>query len=209
MNNKYYKVDLHVHTPSSQCYKGDKTENGYWQVLRCAVENEVRVIAITDHNSIEGYEKLIELKEKTLMEYDIVKKYDISEDQKKDLYEKVRLFESVTILLGVEITLNPGIHIIVLSDDKFKDDINLLLDEMGYTSDNRGSDTDIVPEKDIKEFLSNPKLSGKIVLAPHVDSDKGIWKVLDGNYRATIFKSNIISAITCNNSKQLEAICMY
>ena len=30
MDSKFYKVDLHVHTPASKCYTGDKTENGYW-----------------------------------------------------------------------------------------------------------------------------------------------------------------------------------
>ena len=206
MDNKFYKVDLHVHTPASKCYKGDKSEDGYWQILRSAVKNGVRVIAITDHNTIEGYEKLIELKGKTIQEYEIIQKYDIPEQQKNDLQEKINLFDQVSIILGVEITLNPGVHIIVLCSDEAKDDLDSLLDEIGYSSDKRGGDTDIVPEIDIMNFLYDARLSGKIVLAPHIDSDNGIWNVLDGTYRATIFKSSIISAITCNNATQLEKI---
>ena len=108
--------------------------------------------------------------------------------------------------MGVEITLNPGVHIIVLSSEDSKEDINCLLDEIGYLSDKRGCDADIVPKMDIMQFLSSERLSGKIIIAPHVDSDKGIWNVLEGNYRATIFKSKIITAITCNSSSQSEKI---
>lgn len=206
MDVKLYKVDLHVHTPASKCYMGDKTEEGYWKILKSAVENDVRIIAITDHNTIEGYEKLIQLKENTLREYEIIKKYDIPEQQKADLIEKVKLFGQVSIILGVEITLNPGVHIIVLCDEESKSDLCSLLDEIGYTSDKRGSDSDIVPEMDIKTFLSNPLLSEKLIIAPHIDSDKGIWNTLEGTYRAAIFKSSVISAITCNNAKQLESV---
>ncbi|MCI7766660.1 MAG: PHP domain-containing protein [Oscillospiraceae bacterium] len=206
MDNEFYKVDLHVHTPASKCYKGDKSEEGYWEILRSAVKNGVRVIAITDHNTIMGYEKLIELKNQTLNEYEVVKKYDIPEQQKLALEEKVNLLEQVYIILGVEITLNPGVHIIVLGDNDSQNDIKSLLDEVGYTIDNRGSDSDIEPNMDIKTFLGNSLLDGKIVIAPHVDSDKGIWSTLKGYYRASIFKSNVISAITCNNIKQLETI---
>jgi len=205
MDNKFYKVDLHVHTPASKCYNGDKSVDGYWQILKSAVESNVRVIAITDHNTLAGYEKLIELKQKTLQEFEIIQKYDIPEKQKQELQEKVDLFNKVFIIMGVEITLNPGVHIIVLSNEGAKDDIDSLLNDIGYPPDKRGCD-DVVAEMDIKHFLSDERLSEKIVLAPHVDSAKGIWNVLEGNYRADIFKSNIITAITCNGVSQLETI---
>ena len=206
MSEKYYKVDLHVHTPASKCYIGDKTENGYWEILRCAVENGVRLIAITDHNTIAGYEKLIELRNNAEQEYNIVQKYNIPDEDKKDIQERIDLFRKVSIIMGVEITLNPGIHIIVLCDEDAKQDIDSLLDDIGYTSEYRGCDGDIVPEMDIKTFLSDPRLLDKIVLAPHIDSDKGIWNALEGTYRAAILKSSTITAITCNNTIQLNKI---
>ncbi|MCR4759375.1 MAG: hypothetical protein K5705_03790 [Oscillospiraceae bacterium] len=206
MDDKFCKVDLHVHTPASKCYVGDKTENGYWEILRSAVNNGVRLVAITDHNTIAGYEKLVELRDKTLQEYQIIQKYNIPDAQKKELQEKVDLFNNISFVMGVEITLNPGVHIIVLCNDDAKNEIESLLSDIGYSLDRRGCDDDFVPDMDIKTFLSDDRLSGKIVLAPHVDSHKGIWKALEGNYRAAVFKSNTISAITCNSASQLDNI---
>lgn len=206
MSTKFYRVDLHVHTPASKCYTGDKTENGYWEIIRCAVNNNVRMIAITDHNTLSGYEKLIELREKTYQEFSFIQKYTIPEEEKAALEEKVKLLKSVSIIMGVEITLNPGVHIIVLCDEAEKQDIDSLLNDIGYSSERRGCDSDFVPDMDVKAFLADERLSNKIVLAPHVDSAKGIWNVLEGTYRAAIFKSNTITAITCNNSAQLNKI---
>lgn len=206
MENRFYKVDLHVHTPASKCFEGDKSDNGYWEILKCAVRNEVRAIAITDHNTLAGYETLINLRKQTKKEYEIVQKYNIPEEDKNALKEKIELFEKVYILLGVEITLDPGVHIIVLCGENEKAELSELLDEIGYTSDRRGSDSDVSPNVDIKNFLKNPKLQGKIVYAPHVDSDKGIWNNLSGRYREEIFSTNCINAISCNNPSQLSRI---
>lgn len=206
MENKFYKVDLHVHTPASKCYVDDKSDESYWKILENAVKNNIKVVAITDHNTISGYEHLMKLKEETLKEYAIIQKYNISEDEKKVIKDKAELFNNVCIILGVEITLNPGVHIIVLCEESEKDELNELLNEVGFSLDNRGADAEILPNMDIKRFLENPKLDGKIVLAPHVDSDKGIWNVLIGQYRADIFRSNQIDAITCNSTSQLTKI---
>ena len=206
MNEKFSKVDLHVHTPASKCYKGNIEDEGYWQILKSAIENEVILIAITDHNTIAGYEKLIELRDNTIQEYNIIQKYNISDEEKREIQEKVELFSKVSIIMGVEITLNPGIHIIVLCDEQSKTNIDSLLNDLGYSSENRGIDGGIVTKMDINAFLSDERLSDTIVLAPHVDSDNGIWKELDGICRAAVFKSDTITAITCNNSKQLNKI---
>lgn len=206
MENIFYKVDLHVHTPASKCYVGDKSDESYWKVLENAVKNNIKVIAITDHNTISGYEHLMKLKEETLKEYAIIQKYNISEDEKKAIKDKAELFNNVCIILGVEITLDPGVHIIVLCEENEKKELNELLDEVGFSLEKRGADDEISPNMDIKKFLENPKLDGKIILAPHVDSDKGIWKALSGQYRAEIFRSNQIDAITCNSASQLTII---
>ena len=206
MSETFFKVDLHVHTPASSCYTGDKSENGYWEILRSAIKNNVKLIAITDHNTLAGYEKLVELRDKTYQEYSFIQKYTIPAEEKEALEEKVDLLNNVSIIMGVEITLNPGVHIIVLCNEDRKQDIDSLLSDMGYSSERRGCDDDFVPEMDIKTFLSDERLSDMIVLAPHVDSAKGIWNVLEGTYRAAIFKSSTITAITCNNTSQLNKI---
>lgn len=206
MDNTFYKVDLHVHTPASKCYTGDKSDDGYWAILENAVKNNVRVIAITDHNTFAGYEYLMKLKEETFNEYSIIQKYNIAEEEMKDIKYKKDLFDNVCVILGVEITLNPGVHIIVLCDANEKNELGELLDELGYTLEKRGIDDEITSNMDVKKFLESPKLEGKIVIAPHVDSDKGIWSDLKGGYRENVFKSSRINAITCNSASQLSHI---
>jgi len=116
------------------------------------------------------------------------------------------LYDRIWLIPGVEITLNPGVHMLVLSSKKDSEELSLLLDEVGYTNEKRGTDLDYVPNMDIKTFLNSTYLKNKIVIAPHVDSGQGIFNTLDGMYRAEIFKSSNIHAISCNNAKQLENI---
>ena len=35
MNEKYYKIDLHIHTPASKCYKGAKDDAEYIFIKSC------------------------------------------------------------------------------------------------------------------------------------------------------------------------------
>ncbi len=206
MKNDFFKMDLHIHTPASKCYKDEKSEKSYWNILENAVQKEIKIIAITDHNTLAGYEYFMKLREDTLNEYSIIKKYNIPEAERIEIEHKKELFDQLYIVLGVEITINPGIHIIVLAKEEEKDDLDKLLDDMGYTDDKRGTDGDFIPNTDIKTFLEKQSLDGKIVIAPHVDSDKGIWNSLDGLYRANVFKSDHLHAISCNSISQLKKI---
>ena len=61
---KSYKMDLHIHTPASKCYAGEKCDEQYIQILKSAVEKQLGIIAITDHNTISGYTHLLEIREK-------------------------------------------------------------------------------------------------------------------------------------------------
>ena len=56
-----YKAELHIHTPASKCYKGCKDSNEYIKIIERAYELGLNIIAITDHNSIEGYKTIIQL----------------------------------------------------------------------------------------------------------------------------------------------------
>ena len=213
MEDKLYKVDLHIHTPASKCYQGAKTEDEYIQILKRAHENNLDIIAITDHNTIDGYTKLMEIYQRTRDDLKIIERYKneanprIEEDIEKDI-EILKLYENIVILPGVEITLNPKVHMIVITSDDKVNDIEQLLFEVGYTPDKQGVDSGISINVDIKTFLGNKILSDKVVIAPHVDSDSGIYNELakSGTYRADIMKSPIIDAMTCNNIEQLKRI---
>lgn len=213
MEGSLYKIDLHIHTPASKCYQGPKTDDEYIQILKRARENSLDIIAITDHNSIDGYMKLIDIYHKTQDDLRIIERYRgeanprIEEDIKKD-EEIINLFHETTILPGIEITLNPKVHMIVITSCDKVNDLRQLLDDIGYTSDKQGIDNGVSIDVDVKKFLSNQLLVNKIVIAPHVDSDCGIYNELSksGTYRADIMKSPMIDAMTCNNIEQLKKI---
>ncbi len=204
------KMDLHIHTPASKCYLEEDNDETYYNILKQAVAEKIDIIAITDHNTIDGYKHFFTLKENLLSERKALLPYS---EKATDIAERINqidqtllLYESVWIIAGVEITLNPGIHMLVLADDSEVNDLSLLLDEVGYSDEKRGADSDYLPNIDVKMFLENNRLRNKIVIAPHVDSDKGIYNVLTGMYRAEIFKNANIHAISCNGIKQLDKI---
>lgn len=65
--SEWRKWDLHIHTPLSICqqYGGDKED--VWEKFICSLENlpvEVKVIGITDYYFIDGYQKVMQYKQK-------------------------------------------------------------------------------------------------------------------------------------------------
>lgn len=60
---KKIKVDLHIHTPASKdfVYKPLSIEDAYINILDNAIENNIEIIAITDHNTFKGYRKIKEI----------------------------------------------------------------------------------------------------------------------------------------------------
>lgn len=210
MNTEFYKMDLHIHTPASKCYLGPKNDEEYFEMLRTAHEQNLDIIAITDHNTIAGYEHLFSLKKELLDKKGILSEFkDTSVEINKVLSEtddKLSLFDDIFIIPGVEVTLNPGIHMLVLASPDNLDNLSKLLDSIGYTSDKRGSDSDIEINVDIKNFLSDTRLNDFIVIAPHIDSNKGIYNSLSGQFRGEIMRSPIIDAFSCNALSQKEKI---
>jgi predicted metal-dependent phosphoesterase TrpH len=55
---KFVKCDLHIHTPSSNCYK-DKSVTPD-QIVQAALNKGLSLVAITDHNTVDGIQGVIE-----------------------------------------------------------------------------------------------------------------------------------------------------
>lgn len=215
MSEKYYKMDLHIHTPASSCFKGENSEEEYINILKEAKAKNINIIAITDHNTVAGYEKLLSIRDKLTAKIELLNELaEINELTKNEeivlqvikLKEQLSLFREIKILLGVEITINPGIHIIVIAKDEAISELKQILTHIGYIDQNRGNDSDTVTNIEVIELLKMPELENMIVIAPHVDSEKGIYNVLSGNYRAHVFKADLLNAISCNSLEQLNKI---
>lgn len=201
-NYKKIQCDFHIHTPSSTCYKGKREdEKEYMNILYTAIEKKLDVICITDHNTLHGYFKIIDIINKIKVEYDVLTKYNTSSDQYIKMADNLEKLKKLEIIPGIELTVNPGYHILLLFDKnkkkeeiiKFFDDINMNVLEI--------ANENYMLTIDINYMLELAKDFGCITIAPHVDSNKGIFNSLDGfkAIRAKIFKSEFLDAVTCNN----------
>lgn len=210
MGTESYKMDLHIHTPASKCYKGSKNDEEYFEILRYAHKQNLDIIAFTDHNSIAGYNRILQLKEELINKRKYLSEYESSISQLgnviRECDDKLALFDDIYIIPGVEITLNPGVHILVLSSHEEIEELSNLLDYVGYTEEKRGADSDVAINMDIKNFLTYEKLKKFIVIAPHIDSNKGIYNSLSGQYRAEIMHSPSICGFSCNATSQKEKV---
>ncbi len=211
--DKFLGADFHVHTPASKkCYKGSLDDNEYIEVLRRYKNKDINIIAITDHNSICGYKKIINIKEEIYSKYNFLKTYvenypDLEEEHKK-VKEDIKLFEEMLILPGVEFEAKPGIHLLFIFDPNTKlEIIEKFLVESGYSEDLQGNEEiSSLPNLDVIEALSEATKIGAITIAAHVDSKKGIYNNLSGTYRANVFKSPSLHAISYNSVTTCEKI---
>lgn len=207
----FIATDFHVHTPASSCYKGDKNEDEYLDILKRYIEKKVKIIAITDHNTIKGYKKLIEIKEKlkskksTLCE--ILVRYPELQNEIDQIEDNLKLFDQIFVLPGIEFEATPGIHLLFIFDPKQNlFDIDNFLINCGYPESSQGMENGISVNIDVIEALRRAKELNALTIAAHIDSDKGIYKDLRGLYRAKIFTSEYLDGVSINSSRQIEII---
>lgn len=197
--------DLHVHTPISTCYKGPKDDDEYIRLLRKHHDKKVNFIAITDHNTIAGYQKILEIgkniRNKAAYLKELLSKYPNLESEYLQICSDQDIFDNMFIIPGVELEVKPNIHLLLLFDpscDLAK--INDFLTEVGYTPELRGQEVcEQSPKLDVLDALERASLLNAIVIAAHADDTKGILKLNAGDYRADIFKSKYLHGISYNN----------
>ena len=151
-----YKADLHIHTPASKCYKGFKDDAEYLKILLKAKERGINIIAITDHNSIEGYKKLIEQKERIKNEIDSFKQLQDSNEAKRKIKEDekiLKIFDSILILPGLEFEVNNGVHMLVVFNPETEiTTIKDFLKSGGFDDDDFGKGNDVFSNWSLFEF---------------------------------------------------------
>jgi len=212
MEDKFVKADLHIHTPSSKCYKGAKNDNEYLKILQKAKDEDIKIIAITDHNTIEGYRKLIEIKSSLLTTRNSLIKITDSNQAAKELKiteDKLIFFENILILPGVEFEANPGVHILIIFNPTVSnDEINDFLKQGGYDKDNSGLETPTIISKwDILDLFAEASKYDTLIIDAHTDSNKGILNTTQkGTYRANCFSSSYLKAVCYKNVKQKDLL---
>lgn len=144
---RFYKTDLHVHTPASKCWKGKRTEGEIERIFQKLKGERIEVVAITDHNSAESIDKGKKLG----------KQYGIS------------------VFPGVEVSTKEG-HVLAIFDPrKSRRDIEDWLAKMGFSGSRLG-DLEAIAEDHDKTPLGIDKVfalienSDGIAIAPHPNS---------------------------------------
>jgi AAA domain, putative AbiEii toxin, Type IV TA system len=163
---RWWKFDLHAHTPSSANDYGKgpdiKTLSHLPPVewLQSYMKAEIDAVAITDHNCGTAIDPLKQ-------------KYKAMADAQVPGYRPLVLFP------GVELSVNGGVHIIVVFDrDKSSHDIDSFLGAVGY----RGTkgNTEECTELSLAEVLRQVARSGALAIPAHVDGPCGLFTTFSG-----------------------------
>lgn len=198
----FLPVDLHVHTPASADYKGRTSEDGYRDLLRRFKDSGVRVIAITDHNTLDGYREIVRLREAARTKVEVIAgladDHAAMSDQLAELREELELFESLLILPGIELDAKPGVHVLAVFDPEVSlDPAEQLLLDAGFSRENQGrEDKDSLASMSVDDILVAIEAAGGLSILAHVDRDKGAYKDLHGAYRARVLTCDSLSAIS-------------
>ena len=213
MKSEFYQIDLHVHTPASkQCYKGKTNDEEYLNILNQAKLKNLKIIAITDHNTLQGYKKIIKIKNNLLSEKKNLGKITDSEQAKtrmKEINKTLLLFEGILILPVIEFEVRNGIHLLIIFNNKIEiEKIDKFIYDGGYDKDNEGLEKPSILSKwDIFDLYEETKKHECFIIDAHTDSNKGILNTIPkGNIRACCFKSEQLLAIAYKNEKQKDQL---
>lgn len=212
MNSELIKVDLHVHTPASSDYRGDRTDKGYLDLFRQMRENKVIVIAVTDHNTLNGCRAIARLRDSTKANYELNSTRTGIDDFLKQLTEENQLLQSVSVIHGVEISFSHGVHIIFLFNETIPIEkiesfmvSRLLLDKKALETGDPEFQSQISPALAV-EYATADFGEDFFVILPHADSSKGAFKDLQGQTRIDLFKRQEVLAAQIVNPDSRERI---
>ena len=159
---RWWKVDLHSHTPASDDYgKGPQQEKLKKRTPREWLLDYMRAgidcVAVTDHNTGAWIDKLqAELREMA--------------EERPEGYRPIHL------LPGTEISVNGGVHVLaILECDKKTADIDSLRGGVGFSGTPGLSDG--VTSKTFAEVVGEISKRGGIAIPAHVDCDGGLFKL--------------------------------
>lgn len=202
---KFYKIDLHIHTPKSSDYnwKYQSIEEEYIGIIKEAKRSNLKIIAFTDHNSIEGYKEFLKIKN-NFEKLKESKDFNNVENQDKIKLKKLiepEIFNNILILPGIEFETKDSIHVLIIFNDKISiNEIEDFLKESGYDKKLFGKKN---PSKlsnwYILELFEKTKKYNCIVVDAHTDSNKGIYNLKPSKHRAECFKSDQLIGISYNN----------
>ena len=155
----YHKVDLHVHSPVSTDYSGDKNVSAL-EFVSAFVTNGFGLIAITDHNTGAFIDEAIKARDQIA-----------SEDGR-----------NITVLPGVELYVSPGIHLLAILPEGGSASISDLLSRLGLPIDQHGDNTKLISQS-IGDITRTVHERGGLLIGAHCNSTHGVVECLKGQPR--------------------------
>ena len=155
----FYKVDLHIHSPHSDDYRGDKNTTPY-SFVSDFISRGFDLIAITDHNSGSYIDEAIEARNR------------IAREEGKN----------ISILPGVELNVTPGIHLLAVFSENGSEFIKDFLSRLGMTIEQQGKASALV-SLSIDEISQTVRDRGGLLIGAHCNSSKGVINELRGQTR--------------------------
>ena len=156
---RYQQVDLHVHSPDSTDYNGDKGVNPH-DFVSAFVDRGFDLIAITDHNTGTYIDSATEARDQ------------IAEAEGRN----------IAILPGVEIHVSPGIHLLAILPSGGSAAISDLLSRLGLHINSHG-DTEALVSRPIGEIAEIVHERGGMLIGAHCNSKKGVVQTIQGQPR--------------------------
>ena len=169
--NHWFNIDLHLHTTASSDYQ--QPDITLLDILKKAEEKKLDVIAITDHNTVAGYKKMLD----EINQLEILEKLNrILPHEKQKLNEYRRLFDKLLVLPGFEFTATFGFHILAIfpPEKPIREIEHLLLSLkipaqiLDEGAQNVGATTDVISAY---ELINE---AGGLVIAAHANSSNGV-----------------------------------
>ena len=155
----YYQVDLHVHSPASTDYRGDRGVSAY-EFVSALVTRRFDLIAITDHNA------------GTYIDEATAAADEIANNEGRN----------ITILPGVELHVSPGIHLLAILPEGGSAAISDLLSRLGLPVKQHGDPAALISQS-IGEVTKIVHERRGLLIGAHCNSSKGVVKQLEGQTR--------------------------
>ena len=165
------RVDLHLHTPASADWQ--EPETSYLQWLQKAESRGLDIVAITDHNTVDGIARLrAEIERLTWLEAND----RLRPQERRDLDEYRRIGEKVLVLPGFEFTATFGFHILgIFPPETPVRVLELLLLRLNVPVDRLADgSTEIGASTDVLTAYRLMREAGGLVIAAHANSTHGV-----------------------------------
>lgn len=163
----FKKLDLHLHTPASRCFRDRSVTPA--QIVDAALAAGLDGIAVTDHNSGAWIDDV----------------------------RQAAAGKPLAVFAGVEITCQggkSGLHVIALLDTSAgKAEIESLLSALDFEPKDYGKQ-DAVVMKSIGDVLRVIDQRGGLAVLAHANSSRGVLCDMDGQQRTEVIKNHLVRA---------------